>query len=363
MFEEALDFLNLFCSENILEPTYFENRKSQILKEIEKNGTYTHTYKELEFGAKLAWRNSNKCIGRLFWKSLHVRDCRHVYEVNKARDAIFDHLSFGTNSGNIRSVITIFPPKQKDGSIPIRIYNDHLIRFAGYLNNTEKIGDQGSLEFTNYCVKLGWKSKETPFDILPLVIQNGKKDPQFFDYPEDKILRVKLSHPDYPKFEQLNLHWYALPIISNMDLYIGGITYPTAPFNGWYMSTEISARNLIDPFRYDKLIEIGESFDLNTNSNPPIWKDKAIVELNNAILHSYKHQHVKIVDHHTAADQFRKFSEIERQQGRDITGDWTWLITPISPSSNWIFHTTFNSEIKNPNFYYREKLDYPAILD
>jgi nitric-oxide synthase, bacterial len=363
LLEEATTFLTQFTEENNLGPSYISQRKSEIEIEIEKTGTYTHTFKELEFGAKLAWRNSNKCIGRLYWKSLHVLDCRHIFEIEDARDALFNHLSFGTNAGNIRSVISIFPPKSPDGSIPIKILNEHLIRFAGYLKDTKKIGDQGSLDFTNYCVKLGWKSKETPFDILPLVVQHGSNNPRFFEYPDDKILRVKLSHPNYPTFDQLNLSWYALPVISNMDLNIGGIIYPTAPFNGWYMSTEISARNLIDPFRYDKLIEIAESFNLNTNSNPSIWKDRAIVELNIAILESYKNRQVKIVDHHTAAEQFRKFTEIESHHGRNITGDWTWLITPISPSSNWIFHTTFNSEIKNPNFYYREKLDYPPILD
>jgi nitric oxide synthase oxygenase domain/subunit len=40
----------------------------------------------------------------------------------------------------------------------------------------------------------------------------------------------------------LHLKWYGVPIISNMDLKIGGITYPTAPFNGWYMVTEIAGK-------------------------------------------------------------------------------------------------------------------------
>ena len=32
---------------------------------------------------------------------------------------------------------------------------------------------------------------------------------------------------------------------------IGGITYPTAPFNGWYMVTEIAVRNFTDTYRYN----------------------------------------------------------------------------------------------------------------
>ena len=38
-----------------------------------------------------------------------------------------------------------------------------------------------------------------------------------------------------------------------MCLEIGGICYPAAPFNGWYMGTEIGARNLADTDRYDQL--------------------------------------------------------------------------------------------------------------
>ena len=47
------------------------------------------------------------------------------------------------------------------------------------------------------------------------------------------------------------LRWHAVPAISNMPLRIGGVTYPAAPFNGWYLGTEIGARNLIDIDRYD----------------------------------------------------------------------------------------------------------------
>ena len=36
-------------------------------------------------------------------------------------------------------------------------------------------------------------------------------------------------------------------------LKIGGIVYPTAPFNGWYMVTEIGVRNFIDDYRYNLL--------------------------------------------------------------------------------------------------------------
>lgn len=42
------------------------DRLDEIAKEIDRTGTYTLTTDELTEGAKLAWRNSNRCIGRLF---------------------------------------------------------------------------------------------------------------------------------------------------------------------------------------------------------------------------------------------------------------------------------------------------------
>ena len=42
-----------------------EGRIRQVRREIEATGTYRHTSTELEFGARVAWRNSAKCIGRL----------------------------------------------------------------------------------------------------------------------------------------------------------------------------------------------------------------------------------------------------------------------------------------------------------
>ena len=59
-----------------------------IKNEIKVTGTYWQTYDELAYGAKLAWRNSTRCIGRNYWDLLTVRDCRSL---NKP-DEIFNAL-------------------------------------------------------------------------------------------------------------------------------------------------------------------------------------------------------------------------------------------------------------------------------
>src|SRR6266852_4777457 len=53
-------------------------RLAHIQAEIDLTGTYCQSFDELAYGAKLAWRNSTRCIGRLYWRSLEVRDLRHL---------------------------------------------------------------------------------------------------------------------------------------------------------------------------------------------------------------------------------------------------------------------------------------------
>ena len=55
----------------------------------------------------------------------------------------------------------------------------------------------------------------------------------------------------YASFADLGLQWYALPGVANMMLDCGGVEYPAVAFSGWYMSTEIGARDLCDVARYN----------------------------------------------------------------------------------------------------------------
>lgn len=48
---------------------------------------------------------------------------------------------FGTNSGNIRSVITVFP-QRTDGEHDYRVWNSQLIRYAGYRLESESEGEK-----------------------------------------------------------------------------------------------------------------------------------------------------------------------------------------------------------------------------
>jgi nitric-oxide synthase, bacterial len=330
-------------------------RIRQISQEIESTGTYTHTFEELEQGAKMAWRNSNKCIGRFFWSTMLVVDARKSRTEEEIAEDLFRHIEVATNDGKIRPMITLFAPHAGEQA-EIRIWNYQLIRYAGYETSEGVIGDPASLQFTRLCQELGWNGTGGPFDLLPLVIQVGDATPKWFEIPRDIVKEVELEHPDYPAFKELGLKWYAVPMVSDMLIEIGGLRYTAAPFNGWYMGTEIGARNLADETRYNLLPKMAEIMGLDpARGLATLWKDKALVELNVAVLHSFKRDGVSIVDHHTAAQQFKLFEEREAREGRKVTGDWAWLIPPVSPATTHVFHAQYDNTLVKPTFEYQAK--------
>ncbi|MDD9266849.1 nitric oxide synthase oxygenase [Paenibacillus sp. GCM10023248] len=354
LLEKAVPFIRECYSELGLSENETEARIVEVTRSIVHQGYYEHTRQELEHGAKMAWRNSNRCIGRLFWETLSVQDARHVTTEEEMAEALFRHIAMATNDGKIRPLITIFPPERERGGTP-RIHNAQLIRYAGYETEHGIVGDPASVQLTVRCEALGWRGAGTPFDVLPLLLQIGDRAPKWFDMPSGLVMEVDITHPDMAGFAALGLKWYAVPIVSNMYLDIGGIRYTAAPFNGWYMGTEIGARNFADEMRYDMLPRVAEVMGLDTRRDASLWKDRALVELNVAVLHSYQARGVAIVDHHTAARQFKRFEDNEEKAGRDVTGDWTWLIPPVSPATTSIFHHHYNDEVKLPNFFYREE--------
>jgi nitric-oxide synthase len=325
-----------------------------VKREIELTGTYEHTFVELEHGARMAWRNSNRCIGRLFWDKLRVRDERHITGSANIAESLFRHIETATNGGKIIPTLTVYRPSQPDKP-DIRIWNHQLIRYAGYETEQGIVGDPISLQLTKLCRRLGWGSRGSDYDVLPLVIESDGRTPMLFSIPEKIVKQVDIDHPDIEGFAALGLRWYAVPIIADMMLSIGGIRYTAAPFNGWYMGTEIGARNFADTFRYNKLPEVAELMGLDRSSETTLWKDRALIELNAAVLYSFRRDGVSIVDHHTAAAQFKLFEERERKAGRELTGDWTWLIPPLSPAATHIFHSSYENRVVKPNFFAQEK--------
>ncbi|WP_420492953.1 nitric oxide synthase oxygenase [Kitasatospora camelliae] len=318
-------------------------RIREVLAEIERTGTYRHTPAELAFGAKVAWRNSARCIGRLYWRSLVVRDRREVTTADGMAAECFGHLRAATNGGRIRPVITVFAPDAPGLPAP-RIRNAQLVRYAGYRDpDGHWTGDPAGAELTTLARDLGWKSGGERFDVLPLVIQERPTaDPRWYELPDDVVLEVPLRHPEHGWFAELGLRWYAVPAISDMVLEIGGVRYPAAPFNGWYMGTEIGARNLADADRYDMLGTVAARLGLDTSSDRTLWRDRALVELNVAVLHSFHAYGVTMADHHTESERFLRHIAQEQRQGRPTPADWSWIVPPVSGGLTPVYHRYYD---------------------
>lgn len=337
--DDAIAYLELLQREQIIGAATHVARRNEISAEIAHTGQYTMQYNELEHACRVAWRSSSRCIGRLPWQTLVVRDCRDHESPEAIFQACIDHLRLATNGGRIRPVMTVFAANGQTRRRP-RIWNSQLIRYAGWRRpDGTVLGDPINVEFTELLESLGWRPNfRTAFTVLPVVIQVGHERSRIFELPADAVLEVPIRHPELSWFEELDLRWHAVPMVSDMALEAGGQRYQAAPFNGWYMSSEIGARNLADVDRYNQLPAIAHRLGLNTRSSTNLWRDRALVELNVAVLHSFRSAGVRMVDHHSASDQFMTHLDREEKAGRTVPGDWSWLVPPISGSTTPVFH-------------------------
>ncbi len=329
----AQPFLRAFYSET--RRSGLTVRLEQVAAEIARSGTYQLTAAELAHGAKLAWRHSARCVGRAYWPALTVRDLRHIQTPDEVFAEVRAHLKAAWNGGQIKPLISVFGPG-------VRIINDQIIRYAGHGHG---LGDPQNAELTRFVLAHGWSLPECPgpFDVLPLAIEWRGQVHLYSLAPED-VQEVTLTHPTCPDFAALGLKWHALPVISDMQLEVGGLTFDCAPFNGWYLQTEIAARNLADAQRYDQLPGVARALGLDTRRERTLWRDRALLELNVATLHSFDTAGVKLADHHSVSRHFVRFEAREQRAGRGVQGRWSWLISPLSPATSAIWHRQYRED-------------------
>ncbi|NLU75309.1 nitric oxide synthase oxygenase [Streptomyces sp. HNM0575] len=356
--DEAEEFLRRFHAEQPDQPVPLSRRLREVRAAIDTKGTYRHTRDELAFGARVAWRNSRRCIGRLYWNSLRVVDCRDATTPEEIHQHLREHLRQATNGGRVRPMISVFAPDAPGKPAP-RVWNDQLIRYAGHrLEDGTVLGDAAYVDFTDLVRRFGWRDPEGPFDILPWLIDAPDDKPQLFDVPRELVLEVEIAHPHCPGIADLGLRWHAVPAISNMSLRVGGMDYPLAPFNGWYMGTEIGARNLVDEGRYNLLRDVAACFDMDTSEESTLWRDRALIELNVAVLHSFRAAGVRITDHHTESRRFLTHLAKEERQGRTVPTDWSWIVPPVSGGITPVFHRYYDDADQRPNFYPNDPAHY-----
>ena len=78
-----MNFCVNFCTNNCYKNTRegsktHKERLDEVIASIKKTGTYDLKETELCFGARTAWRNAPRCIGRIQWSKLQVFDARYV---------------------------------------------------------------------------------------------------------------------------------------------------------------------------------------------------------------------------------------------------------------------------------------------
>lgn len=125
---EAEAFLSEMLAEGLFSSTKdFEQRLGDVMKEIEENGVdcmvykdesgdgglekrkvqgrgsngYIHMKEELEWGAKVSWRNSRKCIMRAHCWDLKCVDLRSVKTSKGMLEAIIENAPIAYNDGRI----------------------------------------------------------------------------------------------------------------------------------------------------------------------------------------------------------------------------------------------------------------------
>lgn len=355
VYKEAEVFMRLFYrSVNSENSPKHRARMIEIKEELDNTGTYQLKHNELAFGAKTAWRNATRCIGRATWKNLTIYDCREVTTARGMFEALCTHIKYSTNKGNINSAISIFR-QRTDCKHDYKIWNPQLLGYAGYRQpDGSVIGDPGKAEFTEVCQRLGWKGEGTAWDILPLVLSADGKAPEFFDIPREIVMEVKMEHPTYEWFRDLGLQWYAVPAVANMRMDCGGLEFTATAFNGWYMSTEIACRSFCDTNRLNIIEKVATKMGLDTTAKPPLWKDKALVEVNVAVLHSFLRDQVTIVDHHTASDTFMSHLKTENRIRGGCPSDWIWIVPPMSASLTPVFHQEMALYFPRPSYDYQD---------
>src|ERR1700722_5829417 len=187
--EEARAFLSVFHQESGRGRSAFSRRWGEGRRSLNKTGTYEHTEEELAFGARVAWRNHGRCIGRIYWESLEVIDCRGVTEPDAIMGRMGSHMREALGDGRIRSMISVFAPVRPN-AIPAYIESGQLTQYAGYVQKDGSVvGDRQNVEFTRIAMSLGFRPPDQmgQFDLLPVLMRDRDDRRILLDLPRDFI--------------------------------------------------------------------------------------------------------------------------------------------------------------------------------
>jgi len=78
------------------------DRLEEVTKEIEASGSYQLKDTELIYGAKHAWRNAARCVGRIQWSKLQVVSTMPEMTASFGKALCFD-MMFDNSLSNLGS--------------------------------------------------------------------------------------------------------------------------------------------------------------------------------------------------------------------------------------------------------------------
>lgn len=105
LLRKALEWSEQVAHELEWDEAYLAKRKVDIEAEIRATGTYSHTEEEVVHGARVAWRNSAKCVGRIAWNTMLVRDRRHITNLDHMFAECLEHQRLATADGSLKAVM------------------------------------------------------------------------------------------------------------------------------------------------------------------------------------------------------------------------------------------------------------------
>ncbi len=118
-------------------------------------------------------------------------------------------------------------------------------------------------------------------------------------------------------------------------------------------SIRLAARNFGDVSRYNLLPVIAERMGMDMHNDRSLWRDRALVELNAAVMHSFAGAGMSMGDHHTASRQFVRHAEKELAAQRSLSAVWSWIVPPISGSATVVWPRHYEVHREVPNFFYQ----------
>ena len=99
--------------------------------------------------------------------------------------------------------------------------------------------------------------------------------------------------------------------------------------------------------------ERAERMGLDMSRDRTLWRDKAMIMLNKAVLLSFERTGMKMANHHEAAHEFLDFCRVEQNMGREPYGRWMWLVPPTFSSATPLYQEPFRDVSIKPAFHYQ----------